>query len=83
MKKLFIAICHLHNKIFNLADFDAKNFAQFFRFLAQIFCLKIDQNENFIMQRAYGDKKLFYKIFLVIIEKFDFLVKMPPEREVL
>ena len=35
------------------------------------------------MQMAYGEKKLFYKFFLFIIEKFDFLVKMPPEREVL
>ena len=35
------------------------------------------------MQMAYGDKKLFYKIFLFIIEKFDFLVKIPPEGEVL
>ena len=35
------------------------------------------------MQIAYGDKKIFYKKFLFIIEKFDFLVEMPPEREVL
>ena len=33
------------------------------------------------MQMAYGDKKLFYIFF--VIEKFDFLVEMPPEREVL
>ena len=35
------------------------------------------------MQMAYGDKNIFYKFFLFIIEKFDFLVEMPPEREVL
>ena len=34
------------------------------------------------MQMAYGDKNLFYKFFKFIIEKFDFLVEMPPEREV-
>ena len=38
------------------------------------------RNENFIMQMAYG---LFYNFFYFIIEKFDFLVEMPPEREVL
>ena len=31
----------------------------------------------------YGDKKIFYKIFLFIIEKYNFLVEMPPEKEVL
>ena len=35
------------------------------------------------MQMAYDDKKLFYNSFLFVIEKFDFLVEMPPEREVL
>ena len=35
------------------------------------------------MQMAYGDKKLFYNLFLSVIEIFDILVKMPPEREVL
>ena len=35
------------------------------------------------MQMAYGDKKLFYDFFSFIIEKFDFLVEMPLEREVL
>ena len=35
------------------------------------------------MQMAYGDKKIFYNFFLFIIEKFDFLAEMPPEREVL
>ena len=35
------------------------------------------------MQMAYGDKKIFYKIFLFIIEKYNFLVEMPPEKEVL
>ena len=32
---------------------------------------------------AYGDKKIFYNLFFFIIEKFDFLVEMPPEKEVL
>ena len=35
------------------------------------------------MQLAYGDKKLFYNFFSFIIEKFDFLVKMPVKKEVL
>ena len=35
------------------------------------------------MQIAYGDKNLFYKFFLFISEKVDFLVKMPKEKEVL
>ena len=50
--------------------------------LVKFFCLKIGRNEN-IMQMAYGDKKLFHNFFLFVIEKFDFLVEMPPEREVL
>ena len=58
-------------------------FRQFFQFSAKSFCLKIGQNENVIMQMAYGDKKLIYNLFLFVIEKFDFLVEMPPEREVL
>ena len=40
------------------------------------------RNENFIMQMVYGDKKIFNNFFF-IIEKFDFLVERPPEREVL
>ena len=32
---------------------------------------------------AYGDRKIFYNFFKFIIEKFDFLVEMHPEREVL
>ena len=51
--------------------------------MAKFFCLKMGRNENFIMQMAYGDKKIFYNLFFFIIEKFDFLVEMPPEREVL
>ena len=35
------------------------------------------------MQMAYGDKNLFYNFLLFLIEKFDFPVKMPPEKEVL
>ena len=35
------------------------------------------------MQMSYGDKNIFYISFLFIIEKFDFLVEMPPERGVL
>ena len=35
------------------------------------------------MQMAYGDKKIFNNLFLFIIEKFGFLVEMPPEKEVL
>ena len=35
------------------------------------------------MQVAYGDIKLFNIFYLFIVEKFDFLVKMHPEREVL
>ena len=31
------------------------------------------------MQMAYDDKKIFYNFFLFTIEKFDFLVEMPPE----
>ena len=49
----------------------------------QIFVrLKIGRNKNFIMQMAYGDKNLFCNFFLLIIEKFDFLVKIRPEKEV-
>ena len=62
----------------NLADFGS-----IIGKIGKIFWLKISQNENFIMQMAYGDKKLYYKKIVLIIEKFDFLVKMPPEREVL
>ena len=32
---------------------------------------------------AYGDKKIFYNFFFIIIKKFNFLVEMPPEKEVL
>ena len=32
---------------------------------------------------SYGDRNIFNIFFLFIIEKFDFLVEMPPEREVL
>ena len=35
------------------------------------------------MQMAYGDKKLFYKLFWFIMEKLDFPVEIPPEKEVL
>ena len=35
------------------------------------------------MQLANGDKNLFYKFFSFIIEKFDFPVKMPREKEAL
>ena len=35
------------------------------------------------MQMAYDDKKIFNNFLKFIIEKFDFLVEMPPEREVL
>ena len=35
------------------------------------------------MQIAYCDKNLFYWICWFIIEKLDFLVKMPGEKEVL
>ena len=35
------------------------------------------------MQLAYGDQKIFYKFFSFIIEKIDFLVKMPTKMEVL
>ena len=35
------------------------------------------------MKIAYGDRNLFYKTFWFIIEKFDFPVKIPPEKEVL
>ena len=32
---------------------------------------------------AYGGKKIFNNFLKLIIEKFAFLVEMPPEREVL
>ena len=35
------------------------------------------------MQMAYGDKNLFYNVFSFFIEKFDFPVKMPQDKEVL
>ena len=73
----------MYNKILISADFEAKNFRRKLEKLAKFFCLKIGRNENFIMQMAYGDKKIFYNFFKFIIEKFDFLVEMPPEREVL
>ena len=49
----------------------------------KLLCLKICPNENFIMQLAYGDKILLYKLCWFIIEKFDLLVERPPEKEVL
>ena len=73
----------MHNKIFISADFEAKNFRRKLEKLAKFFCIKIDRNEKFIIQMAYGDKNIFYNFFLFIIEKFDFLVEIPPEREVL
>ena len=39
-----------------------------------IFCLKIGRNENFIMQMAYGDKKIFYDFLFFIIEKLWLLI---------
>ena len=53
------------------------------KILAENFCAKIGWNGNFIMQMAYGDKKTFYKFFSFVIEKIDFPVKMPQEKEVL
>ena len=50
---------------------------------ANFFWLKIGWNENFIIQMAYGDEKIFYNLFFFVIEKFDFLVEIPPKREVL
>ena len=73
----------MDNKIFISAYLEAKNFGRKSEKLANFFCLKISRNENFIMQMAYCDKKLFNKIFSFIIEKFDFLVNMTPKREVL
>ena len=73
------AVC-LHNKIFG--RFYTKNFGRFLQFSAKFFCLKIARNENFIMQTAYGDKKLFKDFLKFTFEKIDFLVKIPLEREV-
>ena len=36
--------------------------------MAIFFCLKIGRNENFIMQIAYGDKKLFYNSFYLLLK---------------
>ena len=73
---------HTHGA-FGIRLNEAKKFRRKLEKSAKFFCLKIGRNENFIMQMAYGDKKIFYNFFLFIIEKFDFLVEMPPEREVL
>ena len=73
----------MHNKIFISANSEPKKFGQNFRFSAKFFWLGISWNENFIMQLAYCDKNLFYKFFSFIIEKFDFPVKKPWDKEVL
>ena len=73
----------MHNKVFISADCEAKNFGRKSEKSAKFFCLKISRNENFVMQMAYGDKRLFNKFFWFIIAKFDFLVKIPLIKEVL
>ena len=52
-----------------MANFGTKKFGQFWPIFGKFFCPKIGRNENFIMQMAYGNKKLFYKNFLFAIEK--------------
>ena len=67
----------------NIGTSFLRNFRRKLEKLAKFVCLKIGRKENFIMQMSYGDKNIFNIFFLFIIEKFDFLVEMPPEREVL
>ena len=61
---------NLHNKIFISADFEAKNFSRKLEKLVNFFSLKIGWNENFIMQMAYGDKKLFYNFFYFLMKNW-------------
>ena len=72
----------MHNKIFISANSEPKKFGR----KSEIFANFLTQNWlkwNFIMKLAYGDKNLFYNFFSIIIEKFDFPVKLPWEKEVL
>ena len=48
-------------------------------FLAKFLGSKIGWNENFIMQMAYGDKKIFHKFYEFIIEILDFIIALGPE----
>ena len=73
----------MHSKIFILVNSEEKKFGRKSEILANFFWLRIGWNENFIMQLAYCDKNLYNNFFSFIIEKFDFPVKMPWEKEVL
>ena len=66
-KKICIAICHLHNKVFVSANFGAKTIGP-----------KLADNRNFrpnyfepkfavIMQVAYGDENLLYKFSFLLL----------------
>ena len=59
----------LHNKKFISADFEEKFVAHFFKrfanFLGNFFLLKIDRNENCIMQCGHGEQTL-WKIFFYV-----------------
>ena len=52
----------------NIGTSFLRNFRRKLEKLAKFVCLKIGRNENFIMQMAYGDKKLFYNFFYLLLK---------------
>ena len=77
---------HDFNEIFMFKEASPKNLAKNWQKIGN-FCQNfLAQNWlkwKFIIQLAYGDKNLCYNFFSFVIEKFDFPVKMPWEKEVL
>ena len=80
-------MCHLHNKIFISTDFEAKIFRRFCtenrKNRRNFFASKSAEMKILLCKWHMAIKSYFIKNFLFIIEKLDFLLKMPPEREVL
>ena len=50
-----MAICHLHDQIFILADFETKKFGRESEKSAKNFYLKIGRNENFSGKTCFKD----------------------------
>ena len=63
-------------------DFEAKNFHRKLEKLAKFLTSKAAEMKILLCKWHMAIKRYFI-IFFFIIEKFDFLVEMPPEREVL
>ena len=66
----------LHHNKFIFADFEQKKspfFQTFCQFSGNFFLLKIDRNENFIMQCGYGEKTLWSNFFLFMCQKLELM----------